>query len=403
MNFFKVGISRSAILYVLLAVIIGGLIGIVDAIFGRGLIYITEFRDSHALYLIPFLTLAGLLIVYIYKNFGKDSQKGMGLIFEAGNHGREDIPKRLVPLIVFSTWLSHLFGASVGREGVAVQIGGVIGHAIGKKLSAKEAKKILLITGMAAGFAGLFQTPIAATFFAIEILMLGKIEYRALIPALVGSYVASWTSSSLGLEKFSFAINTNIHIDPLVLLKLAVIAVCFGLVGRFFAESLAFMKATVAKRIVNPYYRIILMGIVISIGLLIIHLDRYAGLGTNLISLSFNGGHINGYDWILKLIFTVLSISAGFQGGEVTPLFAIGSTLGAALAMLFGLPVEFVAAAGYVSIFSAATNSYFGPIFIAAEVFGFGSVQYILPIMTIAYVLNGNSSIYAQEVLNLEV
>ncbi|MFK5234715.1 chloride channel protein, partial [Lactococcus lactis] len=268
---------------------------------------------------------------------------------------------------------------------------------------AKEAKKILLITGMAAGFAGLFQTPIAATFFAIEILMLGKIEYRALIPALVGSYVASWTSSSLGLEKFSFAINTNIHIDPLVLLKLAVIAVCFGLVGRFFAESLAFMKATVAKRIVNPYYRIILMGIVISIGLLVIHLDRYAGLGTNLISLSFNGGHINGYDWILKLIFTVLSISAGFQGGEVTPLFAIGSTLGAALAMLFGLPVEFVAAAGYVSIFSAATNSYFGPIFIAAEVFGFGSVQYILPIMTIAYVLNGNSSIYAQEVLNLEV
>ncbi|XOW23084.1 voltage-gated chloride channel family protein [Lactococcus lactis] len=401
MNFFKVGISRSAILYVFLAVIIGGLIGIVDAIFGRGLIYITEFRDSHALYLIPFLTLAGLLIVYIYKNFGKDSQKGMGLIFEAGNWARR-YPKRLVP-DCFLDLLSHLFGASVGREGVAVQIGGVIGHAIGKKLSAKEAKKILLITGMAAGFAGLFQTPIAATFFAIEILMLGKIEYRALIPALVGSYVASWTSSSLGLEKFSFAINTNIHIDPLVLLKLAVIAVCFGLVGRFFAESLAFMKATVAKRIVNPYYRIILMGIVISIGLLVIHLDRYAGLGTNLISLSFNGGHINGYDWILKLIFTVLSISAGFQGGEVTPLFAIGSTLGAALAMLFGLPVEFVAAAGYVSIFSAATNSYFGPIFIAAEVFGFGSVQYILPIMTIAYVLNGNSSIYAQEVLNLEV
>ncbi|MDM5143471.1 Chloride/fluoride channel protein [Lactococcus lactis] len=123
--------------------------------------------------------------------------------------GEKIFPKRLVPLIVFSTWLSHLFGASVGREGVAVQIGGVIGHAIGKKLSAKEAKKILLITGMAAGFAGLFQTPIAATFFAIEILMLGKIEYRALIPALVGSYVASWTSSSLGLEKFSFAINTK--------------------------------------------------------------------------------------------------------------------------------------------------------------------------------------------------
>ena len=327
----------------------------------------------------------------------------MGLIFEAGNHGRKEIPKRLIPLIVFSTWLSHLFGASVGREGVAVQIGGVIGHTIGKKLSTEEAAKILLITGMAAGFAGLFQTPIAASFFAIEILMLGKIEYRALIPALVASYVASETSHYLGLEKFSFHISSSIQIEPVTLLKLLLVAICFGLVGRLFAVSLAFMKAKVAKKIENPYQRILLLGIVLSIGLLLIHLDRYAGLGTNLIAQSFHGGPINGYDWLLKLIFTVLSISAGFQGGEVTPLFAIGSSLGVTLALWLGLPVELIAAAGYVSIFSAATNSYFGPIFIAAEVFGFGSVQYILPIMTIAYVINGNASIYAQEVLNLEM
>lgn len=403
MNFFKLGISRVQILYVFLAIVMGLIIGGVDALFGRGLIYITSFRDAHALYLIPFLGLSGLLIVFIYRRYGKESQKGMGLIFEAGNHGRKEIPKRLIPLIVFSTWLSHLFGASVGREGVAVQIGGVIGHTIGKKLSTEEAAKILLITGMAAGFAGLFQTPIAASFFAIEILMLGKIEYRALIPALVASYVASETSHYLGLEKFSFHISSSIQIEPVTLLKLLLVAICFGLVGRLFAVSLAFMKAKVAKKIENPYQRILLLGIVLSIGLLLLHLDRYAGLGTNLIAQSFHGGAINGYDWLLKLIFTVLSISAGFQGGEVTPLFAIGSSLGVTLALWLGLPVELIAAAGYVSIFSAATNSYFGPIFIAAEVFGFDSVQYILPIMTIAYVINGNASIYAQEVLNLEM
>ena len=396
----KIGISRWAVLYAVLALVIGVIIGAVDALFGRGLIYITETRDAHPMYFLPFLALAGLLIVYVYQRFGKDSQKGMGLIFEAGNKGREDIPKRLVPLIIFSTWLSHLFGASVGREGVAVQIGATIGHTVGGKLSSKEAQKVLLITGMAAGFAGLFQTPIAATFFAIEILMVGKIEYIALFPALVGSYAASATSHALGLEKFSFAVNTDLNVDPLVLLKLLVVAICFGLVGRIFAQGLAFMKTYMASKLTNPYRRILLMGLILSLGLIFIHLDRYAGLGTNLISMSFNGEHINAYDWLLKLLFTVL---AGFQGGEVTPLFAIGASLGATLALLLGLPVGLVAAAGYVSVFSSATNSYFASIFIAAEVFGFGTVQYILPIVTIAYILNGNASIYAQGKLNLEV
>ncbi|WP_251711764.1 voltage-gated chloride channel family protein [Lactococcus ileimucosae] len=398
----RIGISRGAIFYTFLALVIGLLVGTVDALFGRGLLFITEIRDAHPLYFLPFLALAGLVIVYTYQHFGKESQKGMGLIFEAGNKGRKDIPKRLVPLIIFSTWLSHLFGASVGREGVAVQIGATIGHTLGGKLASKEAQKVLLITGMAAGFAGLFQTPIAATFFAIEILMVGKIEYIALFPALVASYVASTTSHALGLEKFSFAVNTDLNMDAITLLKLLVVALCFGLVGRLFAQGLSFMKSYMMLKLSNPYRRILIVGLMLSLGLIFIHLDRYAGLGTNLISMSFNGQPINAYDWILKLLFTVLSISAGFQGGEVTPLFAIGASLGTSLALLLGLPVGLIAAAGYVSVFSAATNSYFASIFIAAEVFGYGSVQYILPLVTIAYILNGNASIYAQGKLNLE-
>ncbi len=249
---------------------------------------------------------------------------------------------------------------------------------------------------MAAGFSGLFQTPIAATFFAIEILMVGKIEYIALFPALVASYVASFTSHYLGLEKFSYSINTNIHLDIFTIFKLIFIAICSGLVGRMFAQLLAYYKIKLTDTFPNPYKKIFIIGILLSIGLIVLHTNRYAGLGTNLISLSFSGGNINNYDWILKFIFTILSISAGFQGGEVTPLFAIGSSLDASLALILGLPADLIAAAGYVSVFSAATNSYFASIFIAGEVFGFGSIEYILPILTIAYILNGNSSIYSQ-------
>lgn len=403
MTKFKIVISPISLFYIILAAIIGLNVGIIDAFFGEILIGITTFRNLYANYLLPFLPVLGLIIIFTYKHYGKNSQKGMGLIFEAGNFNSENIPKRLVPLIIFSTWMSHLFGASVGREGVAVQIGATIGHYVGKFLSIKEAKKVLLITGMAAGFSGLFQTPIAATFFAIEILMVGKIEYIALFPALVASYVASFTSHYLGLEKFSYSINTNIHLDIFTIFKLIFIAICFGVVGRMFAQLLAYYKIKLTDTFPNPYKKIFIIGILLSIGLIVLHTNRYAGLGTNLISLSFSGGNINNYDWILKFIFTILSISAGFQGGEVTPLFAIGSSLGASLVLILGLPADLIAAAGYVSVFSAATNSYFASIFIAGEVFGFGSIEYILPILTIAYILNSNFSIYSQVKINSSI
>ena len=398
-DYLNIGLSRWTFLYLATAAVIGVLVGSVDALFGRVLLFLTAFRDSHAIFLLPFLALAGLLIVFMYQKMGPEALKGMALIFETGNRNREKIPKRLVPLGMVATWISHLFGASVGREGFAVQIGGTIGHFIGRKLSSEQAKKILLVTGMAAGFAGLFQTPIAGTFFAIEILMLGKIEYEALVPALLASFVASSTSHFLGLEKFALTITATFAWTPTNLAKILVISVIFGLVGRLFAMAVKYMKAEMTKRLPNPYVRIFTLGLALGILLMIVHFDRYAGLGTSLIAQAFHGGQIHGYDWLLKLLFTVLSLAAGYQGGEVTPLFAIGATLGTTLALLFGLPVPLIAAAGYCAIFGTATNSYFAPIFIAAEVFGFASIPYILPILTIAYLVNGNVSLYAQEKL----
>lgn len=388
---------RDLIVLSFFSILSGIVIGAIDTVFGKVLIEITDFRDANPLMLIPFLSIAGVFIIYIYTKFGKNSIKGMSLIFQNA-HGEEDnIPKRLVPLVMITTWITHLFGGSAGREGVAVQIGATVADTVGSRLKIKDAKKIMIITGMAAGFAGLFQTPIAAVFFALEVLTVGIIEYKALITALIASFVASFTSHSLGLEKFSFNLNSSIEVNPLFILKLILIGIIFGIVGGAFAHFLSKGKKYLGGKIESPMKRIFIVGVFLSVVLILLHMGRYSGLGTNLISKSFNGGKIYSYDWILKLILTIITLSAGFQGGEVTPLFSIGASLGVVLALVLGLPVEFVAALGYAAVFGSATNTFIAPVFIGAEVFGYEYIPYFFVICAIAYFFNGNKSIYTAQ------
>lgn len=186
--------------YAVLAVVVGICVGIVDTIFGRGLLAISDLRTAYWQYLLPFLPLSGLLIVWMYHHFSTLSLNGMSLIFETGQKKRDQIPLVLVPLVMIGTWITHLFGGSAGREGVAVQIGATLSHEAGRRLHIRENKPVMLITGMAAGFGGLFQTPLAAVFFAMEVIVAGYLEYDALLPALIAAYTASFTSHFLGLE-----------------------------------------------------------------------------------------------------------------------------------------------------------------------------------------------------------
>ena len=192
---------------------IGIIVGAICALFGRVLLAIGAFRDEHIALLLPFLALMGLAIVFAYRTWGKGTDRGMSLVFDVG-HGREDaISPRLVPLIMLSTWGTHLFGGSAGREGVAVQIGATVSHWIGRRLPFRNPGTTYLLIGMAAGFAGLFRTPLAATVFAIEVLVAGRMEYRALLPALTASLAASMTSGALGLEKFEVAVTASYALD----------------------------------------------------------------------------------------------------------------------------------------------------------------------------------------------
>ena len=379
---------------IIAGIIIGFIVGIIDTIFGRGLIWIGDIRKEYLYYFVPFLALAGLLIVFIYQKFAGKTGKGMGLIFEVGHGTEREIPLRLVPILTVATWITHLFGGSAGREGVAVQLGATFSHRFNKYFNFPDKSKVFLVTGMAAGFGGLFQTPIAALFFGLEVLALGNLQLYALLPAVVAAFTASWTSSFLGLEKFTHIVNTTLSITPTTFVKFAVLGVIFGFAGNLFVYLQSFLKKFAAEKIKNPYYRIFIIGIFLSIILLLLHEGRYTGLGTNLIENSFSGEQIFGYDWILKLLLTTLTLAAGFQGGEVTPLFSIGASLGVVIGIFFGLPIEFVAAAGYISVFGSATNTLLAPIFIGGEVFGFNNLPFFVIIVIFAYLVNRKISTY---------
>lgn len=387
-------------IYVLLAVVVGIIVGAIDALFGRVLLFITDFRTEHYKILLPFLPIAGLLITYMYNKCSKESLKGMSLVLETTQEKREGIPKALIPLVMIGTWITHLFGGSAGREGVAVQIGATLSHNISKKLNLPNNGKVMAIVGMSAGFGGLFQTPLAALFFAIEVITVGVLEYEALLPAFVGAYVASTTSHLLGLEKFFVNINDTIPIDEKAVVKIIILGIAFGLAGKAFSYSLSKLKVFMGNKFKNPYVRIGVVSIPLAVLLFIVLGGRYCGLGTNIINNCFNDGTVYSYDFILKIAFTVITLSIGFQGGEVTPLFAIGASLGYVLGGVMGLNPVVTASLGYAAVFGSATNTLIAPMLIGLEVFGSQNMTMFVVVCIIAYVLNGNKSIYsAQEIL----
>lgn len=408
------------------AIALGALVGALTAFFGQVLLAVSAVRDANPLYWIPGLALIGIAIVLGYQKFGKGTERGMDMVFGVA-HGKEnEIPLRMIPMVAVSTWLTHLFGGSAGREGVAIQIGATLGHNISKKIPVENAGKILLIAGMAAGFAGLFQTPLAAIALALEVLLVGYLNLSALLPATAAAFTAYKVSEMLGLKKFSVELHTlfpdsNVAgllwnengLDIQFVLKLALLGVLFGIVGGGFAKMLSIAKKLFANKLPNAVKRIAFVGIALSLLLLLFWQGRYAGLGTNLIDLCFanpQAANVNtagdatvfACDWILKFALTIATIAVGFKGGEVTPLFAIGATFGTWVAAMVGVPLPLAAALGYAAVFGGATNTLLAPIFIGAEIFGFDTLPAFFIVCVVAFVCNGGQSIYAQKKLRLK-
>lgn len=389
---------KNRILLYLVALLLGAGAGLIDTIFALGLAEVSDLRYLGHSRILLGLPVIGLLIIFGYRTFSPKAQAGMHAVFTSFFQKDSSIPLALIPLLTLSTWLTHLFGGSAGREGVAVQLGATLGDWLSRKFSFFS-KQDLLIMGVAAGFSGLFQCPLAATFFALELFVAGHLYLRALCPTLIASFSAYWLRTSLTHPKttYSLLVPSLFSMSISHFLALILLGILCALVGLGFSRCLSFLKKTCARICSNPYWRIGLGGIVLMVLLILAHHGRYAGLGTNLIDLSLHNGTIFSYDWLLKLILTCLTLSIGFQGGEVTPLLSIGASFGAFMGPLLGLPVPMAAALGYVAVFSSASNTLLGPIFMAIELFDPQLSLYALLVVTIAYAFNHNESIYTDQ------
>lgn len=386
------------IIFCLCSLVIGVIIGVFDAVFLSALKFITDLREYYSFSLVPFLCVAGLLIYFLFDRFSKENLSTMYLDFEGEHDKRTKTKLRLIPLVILGTWLTQLFGGSAGTENAAIQTGGTLGSLMSRMLSLKNknAEKTLTVAGLAAAFGGLFGTPIAAIFFAIEVLSPGYIEVTALLPAMIAAYSSDFFSRVTKVEKFTFLFYSKPDININFVVILCIAAVLFGVVGGLFAYMFKLSKKLLSAIIPNPYVKIALIGFLISVVYIFISWGRYGGTGINIINSVFDHGKVYYWDFIVIFILTILTMSAGYQGGAFIPLFAIGASLGAVIAMLFNMPVVLFAALGYAAVFGAATNTLLAPIFLGAEIFGYEYMPYFFAVCVIAYIFNGNSSIYTK-------
>lgn len=400
------------LLVCLLATPLGICIGVFITIFGDVLMLITEFRTEHFHYLLPFMCIAGYGLIYLAQKLNPNATKGMSHIFTAYNKNSDRISILAVPFVTVATWVSHLFGASAGREGVAIQIGASISDVVSAKFEnyfpPQMMRKLFLVSGMSAGFAALFQTPLAATVFACEVLIVHRIQVKALLPASISAFAGYYTSNALDIERFKVNIDSVLapEYSHLLVLKLCVLAVACTLAGMCFSTGLQFFKAFFARLIPDSKNRILIIGAVLSVLLLLAFDGRYSGLSTDLMSNIFYhwgaNANIGWYDWILKLLFTVLCLAAGYFGGEVTPIFIIGSCLGFWISPLIQIPAIYGAAIGCVTVFASCTNTVIAPALIAYEIFGAQVVPSAIFCTLLAFCLNFNKTIYpAQQIAPL--
>ena len=370
------------------------LIAVCCSVFGQILLKLIEITSGYYKYLIV-LTPLILIFTKFSNKYLKTNAIGMKYFIEAATDKKDKVSWSFPFILTLNTLLAHGFGVSVGREGVAVQLGGAIGGNLAGGDFSDEKKQFFVKLGMICGFAGLFQTPLAAVVFILEVVgekfnfTVNKVyEY---ITYIIGAYISAFVSHKLGLEKFFVRIDVSkVNINIEFLLKIILIGIVFVFVGIFFVVIQRKIKEMIA---LNGKISWILLIVFILVSFIFEY--RYASLGTNLIGLSFtNFEQIQIYDFILKIILTAICTGIGFSGGEVTPLFAIGATCGVILGTYLGLPILVTAALGYCLVFSAATKTYIAPILLALEVFGYKLMFFAIVPAFLIYLINKKYSIY---------
>ena len=379
-----------------IAVIIGGVGGIVGALFHASVLNANElfFKYDKLILLLPF---GGLIIVYIYKKCKMLGNKGTDSIL-ASIRSDERVPFCLAPLIFISTVITHFLGGSAGREGAALQLGGSIGSSVGKlfRLDSKDMHMVIMC-GMSAVFSALFGTPITATFFALGITSVGIMYYSGLVPCLMSSLTAYIITTMIGIEPTHFIILGIPSVSAITILKTILIAALCAELSIIFCTVMHYTARYLKIWFKNPYLRIFVGGVIIIALTYLLGTRDYNGSGMNIIERAVTLGRANGWAWVLKIVFTAVTIGAGYKGGEIVPTFFIGATFGCFIAGLIGISPGFGAALGMIAMFCGVLNCPVASIILSIELFGAQGFILFAVATGVSYMLSGYYGLYGSQ------
>ncbi len=381
-----------SIKWVVFSIISGIVVGLVGTAFYFSMAYVTNMRAMHP-WLIYFLPLGGLVIVGAYHLMHDEKDTGTNLVLSS-IHSGDHLPLRMAPLIFISTLITHLFGGSAGREGAALQLGGSIGSGIGSLFKFDEKDKhIMIMCGMSAAFSALFGTPMAAAIFSMEVVSVGIMHYSALVPCVVASLIAHGIATHFGASAEVFFIEEIPAFGIETSVKITVLAILCALVSILFCVALHGSEHLYKKYLKNPFIRIFVGGCLIIILTLLVGNQDYNGTGINVIEKCFDGS-VRSEAFLMKIIFTAVTLGAGFKGGEIVPSFFTGAAFGCLFGNIVGFSPTLCAAIGMTSVFCGVTNCPITSLLISFELFGYDGMPYFLLAVSFSYMLSGYFGLY---------
>lgn len=380
--------------WLVLGALVGVACGVASAVFLVLLEVVTNVRghDERLVYALP---LGGLVIGLVYERFGERIKAGNNLIIDTIHDDGPEVPLRMAPMVLLGTVSAHLFGASVGREGTAVQMGASLADWLSHRLRVgRELRLQLLAAGVAGGFGAVFGTPVAGAVFGLEFIVLGRLKYDALVPALVASVVGDLVTRSLGVTHAAYRAPAPLALTAPLVGKWVLFALVIALVTVAFIELTHFLKRQGELRVPRLPLRMFLGGVVLVALWKLVGTSEVLGLGVPTIQRAFEDPALPATLFALKLVFTALALGAGFPGGEVTPLFFVGATLGSVLARALGIPLELGAGVGMAAVFAAASNAPLALSVMAVELLGAAVFPHVAIVAVVAYLLTGHRGIY---------
>ncbi len=380
-----------------LGAVVGACCGAASALFLWLLGEVTTFRIDHEA-IVYALPIAGLAIGLCYARLGEPIKGGNNLVIDTIHDGGPEIPFRMAPMVLAGTVLTHLFGGSAGREGTAVQMGASLADSISHRLRLSPAlRRQLLAAGVAGGFGSVFGTPIAGAVFGLELVVLGRIEYEAIVPALVASIVGDLTTRGLGIVHARYPIAPHVELTPRLCALWLVFAVAIALASVAFTELTHWLKRRGERHVPNLGLRMALGGALVVGMWQLVGTSDYLGLGVPTILRAFSDPGVPAWAFAAKLVFTAVTLGAGFLGGEVTPLFFIGAALGGVLGPALGIPRELGAGVGLAAVFATAANTPLALSIMAVELVGANALPHVVIVCVVAYLIAGHRGIYPSQ------